>query len=168
MLMNKVQDSHRCVNPRKCPKWILAKIIWTVASVIQSQSKEKPGQRKPKYINIKLLNSKEISKLVKYWSRGSLFIFIRGIVYSKQASGFHVSQKSLKLVVMLITGRLWMSGGRKYMRNVCTFSSVLLRNQNCSENWSLNIKKKSESLKVVRQTCAYSNTVFLPYKLFIY
>lgn len=60
--MNKVQDSHGYINPRICPKWILAKIIWTVASVIQSQSKETVGQRKPKYINMKLLNSEEISK----------------------------------------------------------------------------------------------------------
>lgn len=60
--MNKVQDSHGYVSPRKCPKWILAKIIWTVASVIQSQSKEMVGQRKPKYINMKLLNSEEISE----------------------------------------------------------------------------------------------------------
>lgn len=60
--MNKVQDSHGYINPRKCPKRILAKIIWTVASVIQSQSKEMVGQRKPKYINMKLLNSEEISE----------------------------------------------------------------------------------------------------------
>ena len=66
MLMNKVQDSHGCVNPRKCPKWILAKSIWTVASVIQSQSKETLGQRKPKYINMRLLNSEEISGGIKY------------------------------------------------------------------------------------------------------
>lgn len=66
MLMNKVQDSHGCVNPRKCPKWILAESIWTVASVIQSQSKEALRQRKPKYINMKLLNSEEIGEGVKY------------------------------------------------------------------------------------------------------
>lgn len=96
--MKKVQDSHGCVNPRKCPKWILAKVAWTVAWVIQSQSKEKLGQRKPKYINMKLLNSEEISERVKSWCRSSLFIFIRGIFSSKQASGFHVLQKGLKLV----------------------------------------------------------------------
>ena len=96
--MKKVQDSHGCVNPRKCPKWILAKVAWTVAWVIQSQSKEKLGQRKPKYINTKLLNSEEISGRVKSWSGSSLFIFIRGIFSSKQASGFHVLKKGLKLV----------------------------------------------------------------------
>lgn len=64
--MNKVQNSHGRVNPRKRPKWILAKSFWTVALVIQSQSKEMLGQRKPKYINMKVLNSEEINEGVKY------------------------------------------------------------------------------------------------------
>ena len=134
--MKKVQDSHGCVNPRKCPKWILAKVAWTVAWVIQSQSKEKLGQRKPKYINTKLLNSEEISGRVKSWSGSSLFIFIRGIFSSKQASGFHVLKKGLKLVGDVDSEIGYACVGAENIWEICVHSSQ----SSCKPKIALSLK----------------------------